>query len=94
MCFFTREITLTDEEDVHIKHCLACVKWHEEHPRCNYFHPSIIVCTNLFESPSPTSFIPVSIITGRCAMHMKFEFFLIMIKTTFVHIFLFLRACY
>ena len=33
MCFFTQEITLTDEEGVRIKHCLACVKWYEEHPR-------------------------------------------------------------
>ena len=31
MCFFTHEITLTEAEDV--KHCLARVKWHEEHPR-------------------------------------------------------------
>ena len=51
-----------------VRHVLARVNWFHDHPRRDYFHPSVILCANTFECVGPASFIPASRIIARCAL--------------------------
>jgi len=51
-----------------VHHVLARVNWFHDHPRRDYFHPSVILCANTFECVGPASFIPASRIIARCAI--------------------------
>ena len=75
LSFFTHDVTfiLADKANSTI-HCLARVQWLQEHPRRNFFHPSIIVSSTLYDCLSPASFLPVSRIAGRCAMRTNFKY--------------------
>ena len=65
------------EQDESIYCLLARVKWFEEHPRRDYFHKSIVVCSTTFSQLSCATFIPVSRIMGRCVVtqtHFLFDY--------------------
>ena len=51
-----------------VTHVLARVQWYDDHPRRNYLHSSITLCSTVFDSESSACFIPVSRIMCRCAI--------------------------
>ena len=48
-----------------IQHILVHVQWFGDHPRRDYFHSSVMVCSTVLEDESAASFMPVSC---RCAV--------------------------
>ena len=65
--FIQHEILLSNSSSP-IKHSLAYIKWYGHHPRSGYIHPSMVICSTVFDSESCASFIPVSRIMCRCAV--------------------------
>ena len=72
-CFVRHEISFIQDSlrlqsSSTVSHVLAHVKWYMDHPRRNFFHPSIIVCASVYDADSPACYMPVSRIAGRCAI--------------------------
>ena len=75
--FISHQVTFQSSGKTSSKvHCLARISWLEDHPQRSFFHPSIIVTSNLFDDPSPASFMPVARICARCAVlsNLKYTF--------------------
>jgi len=71
-CFIRHDIScirdpLKPQSSSTLSHILAHIKWYMDHPRRDFFHPSIVVCATVFDAESPACYMPVSRIAGRCA---------------------------
>ena len=49
-------------------HILVRLQWYGDHPRRNFLHSSVLLCSTLFDPESCASFMPISRIMCRCAV--------------------------
>ena len=49
-------------------HILVRVQWYGDHPRRDYIHSSVILCSTVFDNESSACFIPISRVMCRCVI--------------------------
>lgn len=76
--FLTHIATLKTaaNQEIVLTHCLSRMQWLQSHTQNDFFGPSVIVSTTIYDSFSPAAFMPVSRIAGRCAFlnNLKYTF--------------------